>query len=882
MTEMCNEVRNAISLEGKAPDQEEVRKHIAECSDCARFLKSVLAIEDELGALSTTDVSDEVVEKLLARPELSSEPRSHKLHWAMGLAAAATIAFVASRVTLMGQKSFDVELLRREPEVAVVRDRLTVGDDKESQLEGDELSPEQLKDLRSLGYIDGISENRPDEQRAGGKAAREKSNVAEMPASDEDASAPLKSRVRELNQRGYFRSIDEAAELENKNEALKKDDEPGMGVGSAGTAVEGRVDAFSETIIVTTETPLVDTTSATTGSDILFDIGEVEESTAVVGGRVEHGNYQLAPEPTKLVHVDVVYPEAAKQKRASGSVALVAVVDRDGNVTQAVVIESVEPFDQAAIDAVMQWKYEASDREQRAFRVQVVFEAPSDPNEDARLFLEERERIDGLRFRDPRGYWANTYLPGDARARFLAMRLRNAHQLVAPHRAARPVVQPFDAPRRGALSLTLHADHRSISEPRRLLIQVGLQATESHGRRRPPMNVGIVLDAKPNDLAAARALIDSLQQAKALGDRFRLILPGKGEIVSPESFRHGPLSVALDELETSSDLTSAVRLAIEQVHAGDDPTMPLGSSLVLVVTPRRLGKELDALSRLAHQSAIGGVPVSVIGVGAGIDRSELERLALSGQGRRYFLEQASDANSIVDRELAASSRAVARALRLRIKLAEGVKLVDVIGSESLSERQSKRVREAEKSIDLRLARNLGIEADRGEDEDGIQIVIPSFYAGDSHTILLDVVVTGPGPIVEVTARYKDLAELRNTVAKASLALPRSTTSDVIAGPLETNVLKNYLAFHLSEVLEAAADKLERGDRSGAIGKLDEVRRLLAGLDFRNDAEISRDVTMLNEYIDVLSSSVEPALVAYLADSLRYASVSKRRLPQTLT
>jgi hypothetical protein len=40
--------------------------------------------------------------------------------------------------------------------------------------------------------------------------------------------------------------------------------------------------------------------------------------------------------------------------------------------------------------------------------------------------------------------------------------------------------------------------------------------------------------------------------------------------------------------------------------------------------------------------------------------------------------------------------------------------------------------------------------------------------------------------------------------------------------------------------------------------------------------------MLNEYIDVLSSSVEPALVAYLADSLRYASVSKRRLPQTLT
>lgn len=882
MTEMCHEVRDAIALEGRAPDREEVQKHVAECPDCARFLKSVLAVEGELGALLTTDVSDETVAKLLARPELSSEPRSHKLHWAMGLAAAATIAFVASRVTLMGQKSFDVEQLRRESEVAVLRDRLVVGDDKESQLEGDELSPEQLKDLRSLGYIDALSENRPDEQRAAGKTAREQSNVGEMPLSDEDTSAPQKSRVREPNPPVYLRFRSGTARLENKNEVLKKDNELGIGVGFVGTAIERRVDTFAETVVVTTESPLVDSTSAIAGSDVELDVGEVGGFTTIVGGQVVRGNYQLSPEPTKLVHVDVVYPEAAKQKRASGSVALVAMVDRDGNVTQAVVVESVEHLDQAAIDAVMQWKYEASDRDQRAFRVQVVFEAPSDPNDDARLFLEERERIDGLRFQDPRGYWANTYLPGDPRTRFLAMRLRNAHQLVAPHRAARPVVQPFDAPRRGALSLTLHADHRSISEPRRLLVQIGLQATESHGRRRPPMNVGIVLDAKPSDLAAARALIDSLQEAKALGDRFRLILPGKGEIVSPESFRHGPLSVALDELETSSDLTSAVRLAIEQVHAGDDPTMPLGSSLVLVVTPRKLGEELDALIRLAHQSAVGGVPVSVIGIGADIDRSELERLALAGQGRRYFLEQASDANSIVDRELAASSRVVARALRLRIKLAEGVKLVDVIGSASLSERQSKRVREAEKSIDLRLARNLGIEADRGEDEDGIQIVIPSFYAGDSHTILLDVVATRPGPIVEVTARYKDLTELRNTVAQASLALPRSTSGNLSGGALETNVLKNYLAFHLSEVLEGAADKLERGDRAGAIGELDEVRRLLTGLPFVSDAEIHRDVAMLGEYIRVLSSSVEPALVAYLADSLRYASASKRRLPQALT
>jgi hypothetical protein len=313
--------------------------------------------------------------------------------------------------------------------------------------------------------------------------------------------------------------------------------------------------------------------------------------------------------------------------------------------------------------------------------------------------------------------------------------------------------------------------------------------------------------------------------------------------------------------------------------------MPLGSSLVLVITPRKLGSELETLARLAHQSAVGGVPVSVVGMGADVDRDELERLAFSGQGRRYFLEQAEDAAGIVDRELAASSRVVARALRLRIKLAAGVELIDVIGSESLSEREVERVRDAEKSIDLRLARNLGIEADRGEDEDGIQIVIPSFYAGDTHTILLDVVVDRPGAIAEVTARYKDLSELRNTVSKASLSLSRS---EAAPGPLETNVLKNYLAYRLSEELERAADELGRGDRDAAIVRLSDARRLVigiggsGGLGLGSDPELVRDIAMLGAYVSVLSSSVEPALVSYLADSLRYAGISKGRLLAAVT
>jgi hypothetical protein len=361
---------------------------------------------------------------------------------------------------------------------------------------------------------------------------------------------------------------------------------------------------------------------------------------------------------------------------------------------------------------------------------------------------------------------------------------------------------------------------------------------------------------------------------KAPGDRFRLILPGRGEVVAPDAFRHGPLTLALSQPSSGrlGSLVGAVRLAIEKVYAGDDPTMPLGTSLVLVVTTRALGSEMKALSHLAHHSAVGGVSLSAVGVGDNIDRAELERLVLSGQGRRYFLEKSADANRIVDEELAATSRTVARALRLRIKLAKGVKLVNVLDSSPLSERQSERVREAEKSIDLRLARNLGIEADRGEDEDGIQIIIPSFYAGDAHTILLDVVAPGPGPIAEVTVRYKDLAALENTVTKAILALPGTMATE---GPLERNVLKNYLALYLSRELEGAADLLDHGDQRGALARIELLRSLWAGLPV-SDREMARDIAMLTEYVTALKSSTTPSLVAYLADSLRYAGAGKRR------
>jgi TonB family protein len=63
--------------------------------------------------------------------------------------------------------------------------------------------------------------------------------------------------------------------------------------------------------------------------------------------------------PPKLIkQVDPVYPEEARKKQIEGIVILSARTDEQGNVVGVKVLRSIPELDQAAINAVKQWKYE--------------------------------------------------------------------------------------------------------------------------------------------------------------------------------------------------------------------------------------------------------------------------------------------------------------------------------------------------------------------------------------------------------------------------------------------------------------------------------------------------------------------------------------------
>jgi periplasmic protein TonB len=61
--------------------------------------------------------------------------------------------------------------------------------------------------------------------------------------------------------------------------------------------------------------------------------------------------------PRKLVHVAPIYPAIAQQAHAEGTVIMEATIDVRGNVTDVRVLRSHPLLEQAALDAVRQWKF---------------------------------------------------------------------------------------------------------------------------------------------------------------------------------------------------------------------------------------------------------------------------------------------------------------------------------------------------------------------------------------------------------------------------------------------------------------------------------------------------------------------------------------------
>jgi protein TonB len=74
--------------------------------------------------------------------------------------------------------------------------------------------------------------------------------------------------------------------------------------------------------------------------------------------------------PVLVKKVEPSYPDVARRARIEGKVILQAVVDKEGNVNEVTVLSSNNPmFNDAAIEAVKQWKYKPATQNGRPVSV---------------------------------------------------------------------------------------------------------------------------------------------------------------------------------------------------------------------------------------------------------------------------------------------------------------------------------------------------------------------------------------------------------------------------------------------------------------------------------------------------------------------------------
>jgi len=490
-------------------------------------------------------------------------------------------------------------------------------------------------------------------------------------------------------------------------------------------------------------------------------------------------------------------------------------------------------------------------------------------------------------FKPKTGYWKNTYLPGDPAIRLLESQLKSwpLKQSLALDNLAYQNWQPFDPPSQSAIALYLNSDNNVINGPTRLRLQVGIKGSLRQSGQRSNLNLTVLLDThqltSKKDQQIISELILNLARSKQPGDRFSLVTTSKTFPSLPwDKFKYGAIKLFLQQLfseKANKHITDSFTLATQQLKNHEKNNSNLAENLMLLVSSS--SRDYHRLQRRMQRNAVSGLPTSIVAIGNNMNLFEIDELARLGQGSRRILNDLSQVKSTVNKELYSSSRTVAKALRLKIKLANHVQLNDILGSHPLDEKRSQWVRDAENSIDQRISKQLGIKSDRGKDEEGIQIVIPKFLAGDSHVILLDVLVEKPGQIAEVTAKYKDLVFLKNGNNRLELSL-NNKQKPLTA--LEYNVTKNHQAHKLANQLQIISQELQQKHYQLAFNKLQHLAQQIKSLQqldyWKNDQQLMADQLMLEQYSSIAQPNQVQEHAQQLEKSIEYASF--RRLSAT--
>jgi Ca-activated chloride channel family protein len=388
-----------------------------------------------------------------------------------------------------------------------------------------------------------------------------------------------------------------------------------------------------------------------------------------------------------------------------------------------------------------------------------------------------------------------------------------AQPFPVPVAAPLPLTQPPQAATATAGALTLKARLSSsyvIAGSSEVHAVMEVQAAQLAAEERHPVNLAVVIDRSGSmmgeKLAAAKLAATSLVDQLGPRDRLAIVHYGSeveslpSQLATADGKEQMRLFIAGIPCSGSTDIGLAL-------HAAADLVGPVsrgyGSNRIILITdgqPTTGLMDPPSLERLAAEIHHQGIAVTALGVGSDFNETLMRAMAESGAGFYGYIADASQLEGIFSRELHQATAAVARNVEVRLDLAPGVELIDILGRPS--------------TVDGRTA-------------------VTSLYdlsSGLSAQFVARLRVTAPDvrgtvPIVGVRLSYVDAKTQAPQKTELALSAEVTDRQEVVLAHADPDVETRSLHAVGSKEIARATEEFRTGNRTGALAIMDNVRLL---------------------------------------------------------
>jgi Ca-activated chloride channel family protein len=362
---------------------------------------------------------------------------------------------------------------------------------------------------------------------------------------------------------------------------------------------------------------------------------------------------------------------------------------------------------------------------------------------------------------------------------------------------------------RSTLTVEGRLGHKTLSSSRDsdTFLFLNVKApTEAVGSTSAPLNLAIAIDRSGS--MSGKKLENAIEGARGMVRRLR-----DGDMVSVATFNTAVQTLAPPTVIDSRSREEVIR-RIEGVTAEGDTCISCGlENGMAALRGGRAGmikrmlllsdgeptsgvRDVEGFRTLAERARDMDCTISSVGVDVQYNEVLMSAIAITSNGRHYFVENPSGLPTVFDQEIQSLVKTVAASAEMRIGLAPGVQVLEVL--------------------------------DRAFRREGDELVVPmgSFAAGEEKTVLAKVRVprgsSGMRSVADVRFTFSDL--LKNTQGVGVGQLSASLTDDDSkVSDLDPIVAGRLGRAETASALREANQLFKNGDVAGARAKLADAR-----------------------------------------------------------